>query len=89
MRYAEAQTFGGSEQIQFFESPDPVASGSTLLIEVQSAGINSPMFWREWGVYPSRLRYCCRADMTPISSATSSLSSTVVCPEPENTGDIK
>ena len=53
MRYAEVETFGGSEQIQFFESPDPVASEGTLLIEVQSAGINFADVLARMGVYPS------------------------------------
>ena len=52
MRYAEVNAFGGSEHIHLLEGPDPVASEGTLVIEVQSAGVNFADLLARTGVYP-------------------------------------
>jgi NADPH2:quinone reductase len=53
MNYAVVQAFGGSEQIQFFESPDPLVTEGKLLIEIRSAGMNFADVMARTGIYPS------------------------------------
>lgn len=53
MKYAEVKKFGGSEQIQILESPDPTVSEGQLLIEVHSAGVNFSDIMARMGIYPA------------------------------------
>ena len=52
MTYAEVTHFGESDQLQFFEGPDPLVTEGKLLIEVQSAGVNFSDIMARMGMYP-------------------------------------